>query len=212
MWTVRTRALWTLMLVLSLLLVFVSSRYLTLNPAVYFPRQRAFYEAHTTWLLIHIVGMMLTALLGPFQFLRSFRVRQPRIHRILGRVYISGALVGGVGGLYLAQHSASGTISDIGFGLLAVLTIATTAMAFKRILGGAVQSHREWMVRSYSLTLAAVTLRIYMPLLEAALGEQDGYALVAWLCWMPNLIVAECLIRGPFRRHAEPRRTAVRIA
>ena len=129
MWTLRTRSLWTLMLVLSLLPVFISSRYLTLNPAVYFPRQRAFYEANTGWLLAHIVGMMLTALIGPFQFLRSFRGRQPRIHRILGRVYIVAALVGGARGLYLAQHSASGIVSDIGFGLLVVLTVATTGMA-----------------------------------------------------------------------------------
>lgn len=129
---------------------------------------------------------------------------------MLGRVYIGGALVGGVGGLYLAQHSASGIVSDIGFGLLAVLTIATTAMAFKRILEGAVQSHREWMVRSYALILAAVTLRIYAPFLEAWLGEQDGYALVAWACWVPNLLVAEWLIRGSFRQRREPPRTVVR--
>ena len=74
------------------------------------------------------------------------------------------------------------------------------------------QSHREWMVRSYALILAAVTLRIYAPFLEGSLGEQDGYALVAWVSWVPNLVAAEWLIRRSYRRRPEPRRTAVRVA
>jgi len=56
-------------------------------------------------------------------------------------------------------------------------------------------AHRRWMIRSFSLTLAAVTLRIYLPIAAAAgLPFHDVYRAVAWFRWVPNLLVAEGLI------------------
>src|SRR5438552_3763738 len=75
--------------------------------------------------------------------------------------------------------------------------------AFVRIRSGNVQSHREWMTRSYALVFAAVTLRLYAPFLEGAFGEYNGYAIVAWACWVPNLAVAEWLVRSKLRRSPE---------
>jgi hypothetical protein len=59
------------------------------------------------------------------------------------------------------------------------------------------------MTRSYALIFAAVTLRIYLPFLATAFGEHDGYAIVAWACWVPNLLVAEWLIWSRLRRRPE---------
>ena len=111
--------------------------------------------------------------------------------------------MGGLGGLYMSQYSASGAVSDVGFAVLAIGVLLTTTLAYIRIRGGDVQSHREWMTRSYALIFAAVTLRIYLPFLEAAFGEHDGYAIVAWACWIPNLLIAEWLIRARLRRRPE---------
>jgi Predicted membrane protein (DUF2306) len=48
------------------------------------------------------------------------------------------------------------------------------------------------MYRSYALTLAAVALRIYMPLSFAlGIGFEDAYQVVSWLCWVPNLVFVE---------------------
>jgi len=182
----------------------VSARYFTLNPEAYFPRQREVYEANTLALILHVAGMVVALPLGPFQFLRSFRERHFRIHRAMGRLYISGALVGGLGGLYMAQLSASGMVSDFAFTLLALGTIGTTGTAYLRIRSGNVQAHREWMTRSFALMFAAVTLRLYAPFLEMAFGPQNGYALVAWICWLPNALIAEWLIRRRLRATPEP--------
>jgi len=46
-----------------------------------------------------------------------------------------------------------------------------------------------------ALTFAAVTLRLYLPVLGGTLGFETGYPIVAWLCWVPNLIVAEWILR-----------------
>jgi uncharacterized membrane protein len=203
MWTTWTKLGWSAMMGGAVLLVLFSARYFTLNPEVYFDRQRAVYEALTVVLLVHIGAMIVAALAGPLQFLRAVRTRRPRLHRITGRLYLAGATVGALAGLYLAPFSASGWISALGFTLLGLGVLATTGRAFWLIVHGRVQAHREWMTRSYALILAAVTLRLYTPFLEAALGEQAGYALVAWLCWVPNLLVAEWLIRRHLRQSPE---------
>jgi hypothetical protein len=55
--------------------------------------------------------------------------------------------------------------------------------------------HRAWMLRSYSLTFAAVTLRIWLPLSQVAgLPFLPSYQAIAWLCWVPNLIVVEWFV------------------
>ncbi|MFV3517468.1 DUF2306 domain-containing protein, partial [Mycobacterium tuberculosis] len=67
---------------------------------------------------------------------------------------------------------------------------------------GRIASHRRWMVRSFALTLAAVTLRIYLPLSDVlGIGFAASYPVVAWLCWVPNMAVVEWYLRsGPRER------------
>ncbi len=54
------------------------------------------------------------------------------------------------------------------------------------------------MIRNYSLTFAAVTLRIWLPLFLMQFGVErfeQSYAVIEWLAWVPNLIIAEVYIR-----------------
>ena len=77
-----------------------------------------------------------------------------------------------------------------------------TVTAVVRIRQGDRAAHRRWMIRSFALTLAAVTLRLYLPAsLAAGLPFETAYPAIAWLCWVPNLIVAEVVVlrrRGAF--------------
>jgi hypothetical protein len=52
------------------------------------------------------------------------------------------------------------------------------------------------MVRSYALTLSALTLRAWKLGLVLAFHPKpmDLYMIVAWLGWVPNLLLAEWLI------------------
>jgi Predicted membrane protein (DUF2306) len=94
---------WSVMLLLALFMFVLASRYLTFNPEVYFPEQRAVYLAHLFGITLHIVGAMLATILGPFQFLPKIRTsRYLKVHRWLGRIYLMGVLIGGLGGLYMA--------------------------------------------------------------------------------------------------------------
>jgi hypothetical protein len=56
------------------------------------------------------------------------------------------------------------------------------------------------MTRSFALTFAGVTLRVEMMPLVMLFGETTGYEIVAWTCWLLNLLVAEAILAGWFRR------------
>ncbi len=58
------------------------------------------------------------------------------------------------------------------------------------------------MVRSLALTFAAVSLRLGLIGFPALglLSYADGYRVSAWLCWIPNLLVAEWWLRRSARR------------
>lgn len=184
---------------LLLMAVFVSlnvSGYLTLEPEVFFPEQRAVYLAHLAFLITHIVASMLAILIGPFQFLPWMRKgRLLKIHRWLGRTYLLGILFGGLSGLYMAQFAYGGAVSELGFAVLACLWLYSGFMAYKRIREKDLDDHRRWMIRNYALTFAGVMLRVWSPV-SMAMGAEflAAYRVIAWMCWAPNLLVAHWII------------------
>lgn len=187
----------------AMFVVILVSRYFTLDPEVYFPDQRETYEAHTVSLLLHVGGGAVAMLLGPFQFIKGIRRKHLTIHKILGRTYALACLVGGGAGLIMATRAFGGFSAGLGFGMLAVLWIGTIVMAVVRVRQQNIVAHREWVVRSFALTLAAFTLRIYLPVHGILLGTEvielefiQMYRAVGWLCWVPNLIVAEWYINS----------------
>lgn len=147
-------------------------------------------------LLIHIMGSLVAIVTGPTQFLPGLRARFPKSHRANGYLYFTGVAVGGSAGLYSATVSMGGLVAHTGFFLLAMLWMSTAAQSLAAIRRRDIPLHREWMVRCYALTFAAVTLRLWLPVLTAASGSYDqAYQTVAWLSWVPNLIVAEMWIQ-----------------
>jgi hypothetical protein len=48
------------------------------------------------------------------------------------------------------------------------------------------------MVRNFALTFAAVTLRLWLPVSTVSgVAFELAYPVIAWLCWVPNLVAAE---------------------
>jgi uncharacterized membrane protein len=161
-------------------------------------RPTGHFGEHFPILLAHITGGSVALLLGPWQFSTKLRERALNLHRWLGRIYLAAVVLGSLAGFTLAFFSEEGPPTHFGFGALAVLWFATGLTAYRRILRGNIESHRQWMVRNYALTLAAVTLRNELPLmLVARVQFSHAYVIVSWLCWVPNLLVAEWLLRRP---------------
>lgn len=148
------------------------------------------------WLKLHVAGAATALLVGAAQFLPGLRARWPALHRWNGRLYGLGCLLGGVSGLMLALGSTAGPIAAAGFGLLAIAWLATTTLGWRAAVARRLADHRRWMIRSWVLTLAAVTLRIYLQLAPLTdIDMLDAYRAIAWLCWVPNLLLAELWLR-----------------
>jgi hypothetical protein len=152
--------------------------------------------AHYGFLTVH-AGFAATALiLGPFQFLRRVRLTRPALHRWTGRTYAVCSVAGGAAGLVLAFGARTGPVSTAGFGLLAVSWITATSLAWRAALARRFAEHRRWMIRSYAMTFAAVTLRIYLPFaFLSPWGYDNTYRAISFLAWVPNLIVAEVYLQ-----------------
>lgn len=89
-----------------------------------------------------------------------------------------------------------GPIAQSGFIVLAVIWLTVTFRALQLARRREIGLHREWMIRSIALTFAGVMLRVWLPAqLITGVSFDVAYQVVAWLCWVPNLIVAEYFIR-----------------
>lgn len=203
----RTRLGWGLAALLSVGVALYGYHYLA--PRSFIPPNIGANPMAHPWLFVH-AGFAATALLaGPFQVLPRLRARRPRLRRWIGRTYVAACLIGGSAGLALALGSTAGPIARAGFAALAVVWILCTAMAWRMALHRRFDEHRLWMIRSFALTFAAVTLRIYMPLAAiAGLDPLISYRAISWLCWVPNLIAAQLYLARRPRIAVRPLRAA----
>ncbi len=147
---------------------------------------------------IHISGGMLAVMTGPLQFLKGFRKRFLKAHRALGKVYLASVLLlAGPSGQFMAFYAEGSWLASLGFLVMAFLWIYTTWRAYTSIRVRDIDAHRAWMTRSFALTLAAVTLRTWVPVASYWLhiDQQLVVETSAWISWIPNLVVAEILIR-----------------
>jgi len=182
--------LWWFMLVSCLAIVAYATRFFL------FPPKSGHFAIYLTPLRLHIAGGMGALLAGPWQFSQRLRARALNFHRWLGRFYLISVALGSTAGLVMAVVSEEGWPTHFGFGILAVLWFATGLQAYREIRHGEIEAHRRWMIRNFALSLAAVTLRFYLPMMLFGLhwSFHAAFIAVSWLCWIPNLLVAEWMI------------------
>lgn len=144
----------------------------------------------------HILFGGLALLIGWMQFSKKLRLKNIKLHRNIGKIYVVSVLISGLASIYIAIFATGGLISVIGFLCLGLIWTITTILAYTSIRKADVNKHQKFMILSYAACFAAVTLRIWLPLLTIALQDFiSAYRIVAWLCWVPNIIVAIFIIR-----------------
>jgi uncharacterized membrane protein len=153
--------------------------------------------ANTFWnvgFYTHIIFGGISLLVGWSQFSTKIRSRSGWLHKQLGRVYLLAVILSSLSGIYIGFYATGGFISALGFICLGVIWFYTTLRAYLFIRNKEVVQHQKIMMYSYAACFAAVTLRIWLPILQATFGDFiAAYRIVAWLCWIPNLIVAGIL-------------------
>jgi uncharacterized membrane protein len=159
------------------------------------PSMQSAYAAHPWRILIHVAASLVALALGPWQFIPALR-RRKALHRGIGFVYFLAVFVGAISGLFTAFIAQGGLVSRIGFVVLSLLWILSAIAALRAIKRGDYRLHEGWAIRSFALTFAAVTIRLQLGAGFAS-GQrfEDFYWMLSWTCWIPNLLVAEWLIR-----------------
>lgn len=167
-----------------------------LLPHVPFPAEIDNFIQRRLALSLHALGGGIALLAGPLQFVPRFRQGNWGRHRLMGWIYCGAVLLGWCASLWIAPHSQTGWVASAGFLTLGAFWILSTSLAVKFIVQGDANRHRRWMIRSYALTAAAITLRIYLPFVFVFHWPfAIAYPAIAWLCWIPNAIAAEIYLR-----------------
>jgi len=143
----------------------------------------------------HIIFGGLALLVGWIQFLPKIRLNKPFIHRKIGLLYILSVFTSSIAGIYMGFFANEGAVASLGFIILGIIWLGSTLQAFNQIKKGRINSHQKWMIFSYAACFSAVTLRIYLPLLNISFEPSSAYKIVAWLCWVPNIMVAAFISR-----------------
>ena len=73
-------------------------------------------------------------------------------------------------GLILAPTAYTGLVAVAGFTVLGLAMLFTTWTALRMVLAGRYGEHRRWMIRSFSLIMAGVMLRVWVPIYVVLAG------------------------------------------
>ncbi|PJB19626.1 MAG: hypothetical protein CO117_03930 [Flavobacteriaceae bacterium CG_4_9_14_3_um_filter_33_16] len=159
-----------------------------------------YYWPNKWWLVGHLLGGALALIIGPFQFSTTFRNRFLKTHRNLGKVFIIAIIIASLSALYMSIYVAPQVnISwSISLFIMALVWLTSVLMAYRTIRLKRVPQHREWMIRTYIITLGFVLFRILnentfirdkMPTFE-----ERGAACI-WLSWTVPLFFSEVILQ-----------------
>lgn len=168
------RALWITMAAMTLSVIFYSE-----IPLLRQRTERAYLDT-IPWLIVpHAIGGVIALLSGPLQFSSLLRRRNPRFHRVLGRVYVLSVIIAAPLAIVMSNHRhdpraiyfVAATIVQAGIWFL------VTAAAFLTARNQHFQQHREWMVRSYAVTFTFVGTRVLQPIPAWNRHSEAGFAM-----------------------------------
>jgi hypothetical protein len=174
--------------------------YIPLKPDTGFLQLKQAYLHIDLWRIafyLHVFTSLFALVAGFTQFSKILLATKPTLHRMLGYLYVINVLcITGPTGLIMSFYANGGMVSRIGFILLAILWISFTAIAFYKATKREFIAHRAYMIRSYALTLSAISLRGWKVIIAefTNIGPLDRYKIIAWLGWVLNLLIAEIII------------------
>jgi len=146
----------------------------------------------------HVFTSIFTLVAGLTQFSNEVLRNHKKLHRAIGKLYVIAVVfINFPAGMVMAIYANGGITSKIAFVILDSLWCLFTIKAFLAIKKRDIITHKQFMMRSYALTLSAVALRSWQYIISHTIVIDPAtlYKIDAWLGFVPNLIFAEWLIR-----------------
>ena len=143
---------------------------------------------------LHVYSAIFVLLAGFTQFSLPLLRKYVVLHRILGRVYAFTVMfVAAPTGIIMGFYANGAWHTQFCFVLLGLLWFLFTLIGTIAIRRGQVVRHRAFMARSFALAVSAITLRAWKVVIVYFFhtAPMDTYQIIAWLGWIPNLLIAE---------------------
>ncbi len=191
----------------SWLLILLTLPYLTFERTTDFLASKQLVYHLDWWRLsfyVHIFSSPVVILSGLIQFNRKLIKFYPRIHRTTGKIYVATVLfISGPAALVMAFYANGNDLTKTSFVILSCLWLLFTWQGYRLARQRDFVRHGNFLLRIYALTLSAVTLRFYaytMDITGVDLSPKDAYMILSWISWIPNLLLAEAMIRYGYVR------------
>lgn len=198
-----------LLVYFTVLMVKITLQYIPVQTDVAFLQIKQSYIHIKPWLVsfyIHVYTSLFALIAGAVQFWRWLLRHHKQWHRAMGYIYIiTVVLVSGPASLVMGWYANGGIGSRIAFLLLSILWIYFTAKAWQKAKERDFAAHQRFMIRSYALTLSAISLRAWKVSIVYLFEPRpmDAYRIVAWLGWVGNLLIAEYIIYRQQAKHVK---------
>ena len=167
------------------------------------------FAQHRFATYLHVIPGGIFLALAPLQFSRRLRGQYPRFHRWSGRLLLLDAVVVTASALFFGVIVPyAGPPESVAIIVIATFFIFALGRGFVAIRQGAVERHREWMIRGFAAALAISSIRLvgaFLDLFFTPLGLPlpEGFVLSLWIGWASTVSFAELWIR-----RTRPSRTA----
>ncbi|MGJ7919861.1 DUF2306 domain-containing protein [Neobacillus sp. LXY-4] len=160
--------------------------------------------SYHTWLYFfytHLGLGIISLASGPFQFLGQKGNNQQK-HRYIGTAYTIAVFINSLIVPFLALYVDGGLSAGIAFFIVDAAWLVTTWIGVWRLAQNKFNLHRDWMIRSYAVTMVFMTYRIVITLMEAILELDNSIAIPLGLALSAvlNLMVVEGFIRSKRRQ------------
>lgn len=191
---------WFIVSALSLLLVGICMEYWSFRSDVNFLLAKPDLVRYFPWRVlfyVHVAGASVALLSGLYQYVARETGLSLLSHRLMGKIYVVSILaIGGPSGFYMAFFAEGGLWASLGFVIMSVLWVYFSWSAWMKIRKGDVPGHKKQMTRSFAMTLSAVTLRLYVPVMSAMSFPDKEFIIIssAWVSWILNLMIAEIIL------------------
>lgn len=184
------------------LIIFFSAYYIYANCLRYFiftPKSYHFdfFWSRKYWVFIHVVSGILATIVSPFQFWPMIRNRYFKLHKVLGKTYVYSIIVSSVTSFYLCATTPENIWYSLGLGGFTAAWVVTAVAGMYYALQRKIVGHKEWMIRSFVVTVGFSLSRLLEDIVVNAsleVNRVERLTVLAWVSWIIPLIITEWFI------------------
>lgn len=155
------------------------------------PARQAVHDGHVPMLWAHVAGGIVMLFAGAVALRIGLTREWFRWHKVAGYTYLLWGALASV--TALLRSFDVGHSPGMATGVLAVVWLVFSAMAYRAVRNRRFDQHRDWMIRSYVAAWTFVFCRFWSRSAPEALQPIEADML--WLAWVGPLLITEVMLQ-----------------